>query len=140
MKGRRPTAALGSAKKFAERQGYRWVPNPEPEIPFDAFVYRGSDMIAVRVATCRNSPGVYDLHRDFFRQDFAILKKLPLPAYLPREVWVRYSWSREIHRFRLYGADFIELEMIDRDKPVYPWEPEPLPAAPEGDPGKGSEK
>lgn len=136
MRGRRPTVTLGRAKKFAERQGYRWVPNPDPDIPFDAFVYRGNDMIALRVETCRNAPGVYDLHKDFFRQDFEILPKLPLPPWLPREVWVRYSWSRAFHRFRLLGSDFIELTMIDRDKPVYPSEPQTLPPAAEGGSGK----
>ena len=129
MRGRRPTVALGDAKKFAERQGYVWVPNPEPTIPFDAFAYRGNDIFALRVETCRNAPGVDDLHRDFFQNSFEILRKLPLPPYLRREVWVRYSWSRTFHRFRLQGEDFLELTMIDRDKPVYPYEPVPHPSA-----------
>ena len=83
MRGRRPTVTLGDAKKFAERQGYVWVPNPDPAIPFDAFAYRGNDTIALRVETSRNAPGVYDLHRDFFRNSFEILKKLPLPRTCP---------------------------------------------------------
>lgn len=140
MKGRKPTVTLGDAKKFAERQGYIWVPNTDPDIPFDAFAYRGNDIIALRVETFRNAPGEYDLHRDFFRNAFLILQKLPLPAYLPREVWVRYSWSRAFHRFRLFGSDFLELTMIDRDKPVYPFEPEAPPPAAEGDTEKGSPK
>jgi hypothetical protein len=124
MRGRRPTITLGRAKKFAERQGYRWVPNPDPDIPFDAFVYRGNDMFALRVETCRNAPGEYDLPKDFFRDDFEILPKLPMPEYLPREVWVRYSWSRIFHRFRLVERDFCEVTMIDREKPSFPDEPE----------------
>lgn len=136
LRGRRPTVTLGRAKKFAERQGYRWVPNPDPDIPFDAFVYRGNDMFALRVETCRNAPGEYDLHKDFFRQDFEILPKLPLPSWMPREVWVRYSWSRVFHRFRLLGSDFIELTMIDRDRPFFPYEPEALQSAAEEGSGK----
>jgi len=38
LRGRRPAIAIGKAIKFAERQGYRWVPNPDKDIPFDAFV------------------------------------------------------------------------------------------------------
>jgi len=57
MKGRRLDSRDWQGKKFAERQGYRWVPNPEIEIPFDAFVYRGNDMFVVRVETSRNEPG-----------------------------------------------------------------------------------
>jgi len=128
MRGRRPTVTLGRAKKFAERQGYRWVPNPDPDIPFDAFVYRGNDMFALRVETCRNAPGEYDLPKDFFRKDFRILPNLPLPAYLPREVWVRYSWSRLFHRFRLVGSEVLEVTMIDRELPVFPYEPVTLPS------------
>jgi hypothetical protein len=140
MRGRRPTVTLGRAKKFAERQGYVWVPNPDLGIPFDAFVYRGNDMFALRVETCRNAPGEYDLPKDFFRKDFEILPKLPVPAYVPREVWVRYSWSRAFHRFRLFGKDFLEIMMIDREKPVYPYTPEPLPSSGEGGPKKDDPK
>ena len=43
MKGRRPTVTLGRAKKFAERQGYRWVPNPDADMPFDAFAQEVKD-------------------------------------------------------------------------------------------------
>jgi hypothetical protein len=132
MKGRRPTVTIGRAKKFAERQGYRWVPNPENEIPFDAFMYRGNDMFAVRVEASRNAPGEYDLPKDFFRKDFEILVKLPLPAYLPREVWVRYSWSRAFHRFRLVGSDVCEIAMIDRELPVFPYKPVTNPSVGEG--------
>jgi hypothetical protein len=132
MRGRRPTVTIGRAKKFAHRQGYRWVPNPDADIPFDAFVYRGNDMFAVHVVTCRNAPGDYDLPKDFFRKDFEILPKLPLPAYLPREVWVRYSWSRVFHRFRLVGSDVCEVTMIDRELPVFPYEPVTLLSAEEG--------
>jgi hypothetical protein len=65
LRGRKPAVTIGKAKKFAERQGYRWVPNPDNDIPFDAFVYRGNDMFAVRVATCCNAPGEYDLPEYF---------------------------------------------------------------------------
>ena len=120
MKGRRPTVTIERAKKFAMQQGYRWVPNPDADIPFDAFVYRDNDMIVVRAGTCRNAPGEYDLFREFFRKNYEILQMLPLPGYLPRELWVCYSWSRDFHRFRMTGSEFWEVEMIDRELPVFP--------------------
>ena len=128
MRGRRPTVTLGSAKKFAERQGYRWVPNPDPDIPFDAFAYRGNDIIVVRAVTCRNAPGECDLFEDFFRKNYEIIRMLPFPENLPRELWVRYSWSRTFHRFRLVGMDLWEITMIDREMPVFPHESETLPS------------
>ena len=124
MRGRRPAATLGAAKKFAMRQGHRWVPNPDADIPFDAFAYRGDDICAIRAVTCRNAPGEYDLFEDFFRKNYEILRKLPLPEYLIRELWVRYSWSRVFHRFRLVGSDLWEITMIDREQPVFPYEPD----------------
>jgi hypothetical protein len=136
MRGRRPIVTIGKAKKFAERQGYRWVPNPDADMPFDAFVYRGNDMIAVRVETCRNAPGEYDLFEDFFRKNYEIIRMLPLPEYLPRELWVLYSWSRTFHRFRLVGTDLWEISMIDREMPVFPHQPVTLPSAEEGVPKK----
>lgn len=129
MRGRKPAVTIGRAKKFAERQGYRWVPNPDADMPFDAIAYRGNDMIAVRVETSRNAPGRWDLFNDFFRKGYRALANLPLPGYLPRELWVRYSWSRAFHRFRLVGTEFWEVTMIDRERPVYPYhDPEARPA------------
>jgi hypothetical protein len=89
-------------------------------MPFDALVYRDNDIIAVRAGTCRNAPGESDLYQDFFRKNYEILRMLPLPGYLPRELWVRYSWSRNFHRFRMKGSEFWEVEMIDRELPVFP--------------------
>jgi hypothetical protein len=122
MRGPKPNVTIGRAKKFAERQGYRWVPNPDADMPFDALVYRGNDMIVVRIRTSRNAPGEYDLFEEFFREEFRILNALPFPQYLPREVWVRYTWSRNFHRFRLVMGKFVETSMIDRERPVF--EPE----------------
>lgn len=131
MRGRRPVVTIERAKKFAVRQGYRWVPNPDADIPFDAFVYRDNDIIAVRTGTCRNAPGENDLYQDFFRENYTVMQMLPLPGYLPRELWVRYSWSRDFHRFRLTGSELWEVEMIDRDLPLFPCHP-PLPSASDG--------
>ena len=119
MRGRKRDVTIGRAKKFAERQGYRWVPNPDTDMPFDALVYRANDMFIVSIRTSRNAPGEYDLPENFFRNDFQILTALPFPPYLPREVWVRYSWSRNFHRFRIFRDTFVAITMIDREKPVF---------------------
>jgi len=140
MRGCRPAVTFGRAKKFPERQGYRWVPNLDSDIPSDAFVYLGNDMFVLRVVTCRNAPGSYDLHKDFFRQDYGTLGKLPLSPWLPHEVRVRYRWRRAFHRFRLFGTDFCEVEMIDRVQPVFPCEPATIPSFGEEHPEKDAWK
>jgi hypothetical protein len=119
MRGRRPVKSLGSAKKFAKRQGYCWVSNPETDIPFDAMLYRENDVIALRVRTSRNAPREFDLYEDFFREDCDILQALPLPPHIARELWVRFVWSRSFQRFRVFEGKLHLLTMIDREKPVF---------------------
>jgi hypothetical protein len=119
MRGKRPVVSLGSAKKFAERQGYCWVSNTEADIPFDAMLYRENDIIVLRVRTSRNAPGEFDLYEDFFRADFDILQALPLPPHIARELWVRFVWSRVFQRFRMFDKKLHLLTMIDREKPVF---------------------
>lgn len=119
MRGKRPVISLGSAKKFAERQGYCWVTNPETDIPFDAMLYRENDVIALRVRTSRNAPREFDLYEDFFQEDFDILQSLPLPSHIARELWVRFVWSRSFQRFRIFDEKLHLLSMIDREKPVF---------------------
>jgi hypothetical protein len=119
MRGKRPVVAIEIAKKFAARQGYRWVENPDQDMPFDAFLYRGNDAMIIRVKSPRNAPGVYDLFEDFFRDEYEILDSLPFPQYIWRELWVRYVWGRSIHRFRLFDNRFSEITMIDLKVPVF---------------------
>jgi hypothetical protein len=119
MRGARPVVTIESAKKFAERQGYCWVPNPDADIPYDALAYRDHDAIAIRVRTSRNSPGEFDMWEDFFRDDFEILKMLPMPEGIGRELWVRYVWSRAFQRYRVHEDRLYEISMIDREKPVF---------------------
>jgi hypothetical protein len=119
MRGIRPVVTIESAKKFAERQGYRWVPNPDADLPYDAIAYRNHDAIVVRVRTSRHSPGEYDMWEDFFCEDVEILKALPMAEQISRELWVRYVWSRVFQRYRLLGDKLNEITMIDREKPVF---------------------
>jgi hypothetical protein len=119
MRGRRPVVAIESARRFAERQGYRWMDNPDRDMPFDAFLYRGNDSMIIRVKSPRNAPGEYDMFEDFFRDEYEILDSLPFPPYIWRELWVRYVWSRSIHRFRIFDNRFGETTMIDREPPVF---------------------
>jgi hypothetical protein len=119
VRGVRPVVTINSAKKFAERQGYRWVANPDSDLPYDAIAYRDQDAIMIRVRTSRCSPGKYDMWEDFFSDDFEILRTLPMPEQISRELWVRYVWSRVFQRYRVFGDKLIEISMIDREKPAF---------------------
>jgi hypothetical protein len=119
MRGVRPVITIDSAKKFAERQGYRWVPNPDSDLPYDAIAYRDHDAIVIRVRTSRHSPAEDDMWEDFFRKDVEILKALPMPEQISRELWVRNVWSRIFQRYRLLGDKLNEITMVDREMPVF---------------------
>jgi hypothetical protein len=119
MRGARPVVTIESAKKFAERQGYCWIPNPDTDLPYDALAHRDNDAIAIRVRTSRNSPGEFDMWEDFFRDDFEILKMLPMPGEIGRELWVRYVWSRAFQRYRVHEDRLYEISMTDREKTVF---------------------
>jgi len=56
---------------------------------------------------------------DFFREDFEILKLLPMPEGIGRELWVRYVWSRAFQRYWVYEDRLSEITMINREKPVF---------------------
>jgi hypothetical protein len=56
---------------------------------------------------------------DFFRDDFEILKSLPMPEGIGRELWVRYVWSRAFQRYRVYDDRLSEITMINREKLVF---------------------
>ncbi|MDD1702839.1 MAG: hypothetical protein LUQ31_07685, partial [Methanoregula sp.] len=89
------------------------------DMPFDAMLYRDHDAFALRVRTAGKSPGEYDLWEEFFREDFEILRTLPMPPGIGRELWVRYTWTRKFHRYRLVDQHFSELTMIDRELPRF---------------------
>ncbi len=48
----------------------------------------------------------------------------PFPLTLSREVWVRTQTGAAFHRFRLFGRDFCEVTMIDREGRFSRYEPE----------------
>jgi len=119
MREKRQNVTIGRAKKFAERQGYRWVPNPDADMPFDALVYRGNDMIVVRIRASCNAPGDYNFSRGIFKEEFRVFNALPFPPYLPREIWVGFTGSRNFCRFRIFNNKFLEIAMTDRVKPFF---------------------
>ena len=48
------------------------------------------------------TPGEFDSGEDFFRDDFEILKMLPMPPEIARELWVRYVWSRALPEVQVF--------------------------------------
>jgi len=42
-----------------------------------------------------------------------------MPEHISRELWVRYVWSRVFQRYRVFGDKLMEINMVDREKPVF---------------------
>jgi hypothetical protein len=93
--------------------GYRTRMQTCPVMPF---AYRDHTAWSVRVRTRWNSPCDYDMWEKFFRDDFDILRALPMSEGFSRELLMRYVWSRVFQRYQVYDNRLSEITMIDRKK------------------------
>jgi hypothetical protein len=98
-RGKKPTTALDEAKSCAEKMGYRWCRNTDPEFPFDAFMFRDAVIAVVKVKKIRYSIDDKTPAEKFFPDEISALRSLPMPAYVLRELWVRTQNERAWRRF-----------------------------------------
>jgi hypothetical protein len=98
-RGKKPTTALDEAKSCAEKMGYRWCLNTDPEFPFDAFIFRDAVIAVVKVKKVRYSIDDKTPAEKFFPEEIEGLRHLPMPAHVLRELWVRTQNERAWRRF-----------------------------------------
>ena len=98
-RGKKPTTALDEAKRCAEKMGYRWCRNMDPEFPFDAFMFRHAVIAIVKVKKIRYSINDKTPAEKFFPDEISALRSLPMPAHVLRELWVRTQNERAWRRF-----------------------------------------
>ena len=98
-RGKKPTTALDEAKSCAEKMGYRWCRNTDPEFPFDAFMFRHAVIAVVKVKKIRYSINDKTPAEKFFPDEIFALRSLPMPAHVLRELWVRTQNERAWRRF-----------------------------------------
>ena len=98
-RGKKPTTALDEAKNCAEKMGYRWCRNTDPEFPFDAFIFRDMVIAVVKVKKIRHSIDDKSPIEKFFPDEIAALRSLPMPLHVLRELWVRTQNERAWRRF-----------------------------------------
>jgi hypothetical protein len=60
-RGKKPTATVNEAKKFAERMGYRWQENSHEDLGYDLFIFKRGTACIVRVrqTTYRIDPDTF---------------------------------------------------------------------------------
>jgi hypothetical protein len=108
-RGRKPTTAIAEAKRCAEKMGYRWCRNTDPEFPFDAFMFRDAVIAVVKVKKIRYSIDDKTPAEQIFPEEILALRNLPMPQHVLRELWVRTQNERAWRRFYILGDTVGEL-------------------------------
>ena len=91
-RGKKPSAAIVEAQKFAERMGYRCIVNPHTDLPY--LIFKPEMIRLVRVLQTRyhiDPNGFYDQQ---FPDEVKELRALPFPPFILRELWLRTQHER----------------------------------------------
>jgi len=110
MRGRKAASLKDEAKKCAERMGYHWTDNTDPSVSFDGFMYKPSIMFAVKLKKTRYGLSYDCIIEQEFPEDVADFRALPIPPYIPRELWVRTQNERAYRRFYILPDTTAEIE------------------------------
>jgi hypothetical protein len=110
MKGKQPDDLRSDGRVCAERMGYHWAGNTNPTLPFDGLIYRETVMVAVKLKKIRYGIDDDCIIERKFPDDVAVLRTLPLPPYVLRELWVRTQNERAFRRFYVLPGTTAEIE------------------------------
>jgi hypothetical protein len=129
-RGRKPTAAIADAQKFAEWMGYHWMENPGPDMPFDFLIFKKDSVRVVRVRQTRNQIDPEAFYEKKYPDEVADLRSLPFPPFVFRELWLK-TRGEKVYR-RLHVTDFSvgEIEWWGPDKYTNPHARREIPRKP----------
>ncbi|OPY37080.1 MAG: hypothetical protein A4E35_01543 [Methanoregula sp. PtaU1.Bin051] len=119
-RGRKPESAIADAKKFAERMGYHWMENAEPDLPFDLLIFKENTVRIVKVRTTLNRLGPEDFYEKKFPDDVAALCSLPFPQGIIRELWLKSRGERAWCRLHVTTAGVWVIEWWGPDRYTNP--------------------
>ena len=109
-RGKKPAAAIDDAKGFAQRMGYRWMDNPDEELPFDFFIIKPATFRVVKVRLTRYSIDPEAMYEDLFPDEIRGLRELPFPPFICRELWLRTRAERVWRRLNIHDSAVSEIE------------------------------
>ena len=114
-RGRKPTAAINEAKKFAERMGYRWQENTQDDLGYDLFIFKpeGARIVRVRQTAYRIDPEAF--YEKLLKDDLEIVRSLPFPPWLAKEIWLRTRHERAWRRLFVIPEAVAEIEWWQPD-------------------------
>jgi len=109
-RGKKPSAAIDEAKKFAEKMGYRWQTNEHPDLAYDLFIFKPGAACIVRVRQTRYRIDPDTMYEDLLPDDLREVRALPFPPWISRELWLRTQHERVWRRLRVLPTVVSEIE------------------------------
>jgi hypothetical protein len=110
MRGSPPANLSDEIKACAERMGYHWAENTDPDIPFAGLMYQKNVIIAVTAKKVRYGLDENCIIENRFPDEIANIRALPLPPFVIREFWVRTQNERAFRRFYVLPKTTAEIE------------------------------
>lgn len=114
-RGKKPTTMLDEAKRFAERMGYHWMGNAEPDLKFDFLIYKKDSVRVVKVRQVRNriDPDVF--YEKKYPDEVRGLRALPFPPHVFRELWLKTRGEKIFRRLHVTDVSVGEIEWWGAD-------------------------
>lgn len=108
-RGKKPVAAIAEAKKFAERMGYWWQENTNPELAYDLFVFKPASARIIKVRQTRHRIDSDTMYEDLLPDAVNAVRALPFPPWMPREIWLRTQHERVWRRLLIHQQSVGEI-------------------------------
>ena len=119
-RGKKPDAAIAEAGKFAEKMGYRWQVNPDPDLAYHLFIFKPEAAAIVYVMQKRYHIDPNSFYEDILKDELRDVRALPFPPWIPREIWLRTQHERAWRRLRVIPETVSEIEWWGPDRYTNP--------------------
>lgn len=127
VRGKKPTTARDEAQKFAERMGYHWIANAEPDLPYDLVIFKKDSIRTVKVIQARNRIDPEVFYEKKYHKEAVGMRSLPLPPYVVREIWLKTRGEKIYRRLHVTDVSVGEIELWKPDGYVNPHARKDLP-------------
>jgi hypothetical protein len=129
-RGKKPMAAIAEAQKFAERMGYHWMENAEPELPFDLLIFKPESVRIVKVRQKRFHIDPEGFYEKMFPDEVAGLRSLPFPPGIFREFWLKTRGEKVYRRLHVTAVGVGEIDWWGPDAYTNPHARREIPEKP----------
>ena len=110
MRGSPAANLKDEVKDCAERMGYHWAENTDPDVPCAGLMYQKHVMIAVSAKKVRYGLSENCIIENKFPDEIENVRALPLPPFIIREFWIRTQNERAFRRFYVLPGTTAEIE------------------------------